>query len=127
MFASRMRTGDNRRFLHAPRAEINTKPSITVSVSKSAIEAASSKKAWFPYNKGSGFARWYRPSVFVVEWKNDGAVIKRNTRQNYPQLGDNLGWKISNEPKYFSPGVSELLIAYHNLLLRPINSVWLSF
>jgi hypothetical protein len=98
-----MRTGDNRRFLRfwweVGVARIGTGCG-------SAKQAAATSRKWFPYNKGSGFARWYRPSVYVVEWENDGAVIKQNTRQNYPQLGNNLGWKISNEEKYFLPGVS---------------------
>ena len=42
----------------------------------------------------------------MVNWENDGKEIKENTRRVYPQLGDNLGWKITNEQDYFKEGIT---------------------
>lgn len=61
---------------------------------------------WIPYNKGGEFRKWYGNHDYVVNWENDGCEIKENTRRVYPQLGDNLGWKISNEKYYFKEGIS---------------------
>ncbi|HAD69222.1 MAG TPA: BREX-1 system adenine-specific DNA-methyltransferase PglX, partial [Acinetobacter radioresistens] len=36
------------------------------------------KCKWFPYNKGGQFRRWYGNNEFVVNWENDGELI-RNT------------------------------------------------
>ena len=43
---------------------------------------------------------------YVVNWEDDGQEIKANTRRVYPQLGDNLSWKISNEQHYFHPSIT---------------------
>ena len=32
--------------------------------------------------------------------------IKENTKRTYPQLGENLGWKISNENYYYKKGIT---------------------
>lgn len=98
-----MRTGENVRFIRY-WWEIGTSK-IGLALRNRDI-ATERKITWLPYNKGSGFCRWYGLSSYVVEWANDGAVIKQATRQKYPQLGDNLGWKISNERRYFQPGIS---------------------
>ncbi|EEJ8207136.1 BREX-1 system adenine-specific DNA-methyltransferase PglX, partial [Salmonella enterica subsp. salamae] len=37
---------------------------------KSREEAISSKKKWFPYNKGGGYRHWYGNNEFVVNWMN---------------------------------------------------------
>src|SRR5699024_1188983 len=37
---------------------------------------------------------------------NDGREVKDSTRKKYPQLGDNLGWKISNEQYYFMESIT---------------------
>jgi len=66
-----------------------------------AVEAIASARKWFPYNKGGEYRRWYGNNELVVNWKDNGEEIKENTRAVYPELGDNLGWKISNEGYYF--------------------------
>jgi len=40
--------------------------------------ALSSTKKWFPYNKGGPFRRWYGNNIFLVNWENDGYLL-RNT------------------------------------------------
>lgn len=41
-----------------------------------------------------------------MNWEDDGYEIKENTKRVYPELGDNLGWKISNEHYYFKQGLT---------------------
>lgn len=69
-------------------------------------EEIESCKKWVPYNKGGEFRKWYGNNDYIVNWFNDGEEIKENTRKTYPQLGDNLGWKISNEDYYYKPGIT---------------------
>lgn len=42
---------------------------------KSRKDAQSSKKKWFPYNKGGDFRKWYGNDDYVVNWENDGYSI----------------------------------------------------
>ena len=95
-----MRTGDNDRFLRYWHEVPQTEICLTAS---NKYEAQQSGAKWFSYNKGGEKRRWYGNNEYVVNWENDGEEIKDNTRKNYPQLGDNLGWKISNEGEYFKP------------------------
>ena len=98
-----MRTGDNNRFLRFWFEIDMQKFGVGYSSSE---EAANSKKKWFPYCKGGSFRKWYGNNEYLVNWENDGFEIKENTRKVYPYLGDNLGWKISNENYYFQPGLT---------------------
>lgn len=93
-----MRTGDNDRFLRLWFEIASYKLGLNIA---SKVHAKNSLKKWFPYNKGGENRRWYGNNEYVVNWENDGYEIKENTRNAYPQLGDNLSWKISNEDKYF--------------------------
>ena len=95
-----MRTGDNDRFL---RYWFEVPQNRLYLTAKNKDDALASKKKWFPYNKGGERRKWYGNNEYVVNWENDGKEIKDNTRLHYPQLGDNLGWKISNETHYFNP------------------------
>ncbi len=96
-----MRTGDNERFLRF-WYEI----SLTNSVLRGATSNMVSNKKWIPYLKGGNFKRWYNNYDYVVNWKNNGHEIKENTKLVYPQLGDNLGWKITSEEHYFKEGIT---------------------
>jgi hypothetical protein len=94
---SGMRTGDNDRFLRIW---------YEVSNDKFGARTADRTEKWFPYNKGGDFRKWYGNAELVVNWANDGLEIKELTRQTYPDLGENLGWKISNEEHYFNDGIT---------------------
>lgn len=37
------------------------------------------KKCWVPYNKGGEFRKWYGNNDYVVDWRNDGFLIRNNT------------------------------------------------
>lgn len=95
-----MRTGDNDRFLRYWFEVDRNKECFDAENAEMAIQ---SKKKWFSYNKGGERRRWYGNNEYIVNWENNGQEIKDNTRLHYPQLGDNLGWKISNENQYFKP------------------------
>lgn len=98
-----MRTGDNKKFL---RFWFEVQNADICKYATCKADGIRSGCKWFPYNKGGEYRRWYGNQEYVVNWKNDGSEIKENTRKVYPQLGDNLGWKISNEDKYFLPGIT---------------------
>lgn len=93
-----MRTGDNERFL---RFWFEVSGRKIFYSACSADEAIQSCAKWIPYNKGGEYRKWYGNQEYVVNWEDNGYEIKENTRRVYPQLGDNLGWKISNEPMYY--------------------------
>ena len=113
-----MRTGDNDRFL---RLWYEISYDIINFNCHSKNESISSDLKWYPYNKGGDFRKWYGNFYYVVNWENDGFEIKENTRKVYPNLGDNLGWKISNEDKYFSKGIawSRISSAYFGVRYCP--------
>lgn len=98
-----MRTGDNNRFLRYWH-EIETDSFGPGFVNGE--EALLSGRTWFPYNKGGEFRKWYGNHEYVVNWKNNGQAIKDYTKQMYPEIQDNLGWKISNEQFYFLPAIT---------------------
>lgn len=98
-----MRTGDNERFLRLWFEVSAIKLGLYM---RDSSEAQKTGKKWFPYNKGGEGRLWYGNNDLVVNWENDGKEIKENTRRVYPQLGDNLGWKITNEQDYFKEGIT---------------------
>lgn len=98
-----MRTGDNARFL---RLWFEVALTNSLFGCESAEEQIVSERKWIPYNKGGEYRRWYGNNEYLVNWFNNGEEIKENTRKTYPQLGDDLGWKISNESYYFKPGIT---------------------
>lgn len=114
-----MRTGDNERFLRLwHEISINK----FCGIATSAITAQKSGAKWFPYNKGGEYRKWYGNTESVVNWENDGHEIKGNTRRVYPQLGDNLGWKITSEDKYFTRGIAWSRISSTNFGVRICES-----
>ena len=57
---------------------------------------------WFPYNKGGSFRRWYGNREYIVNWENDGILIKNyrddkgsikssNYNEGY-NFRENLSW-----------------------------------
>nr|WP_263853560.1 BREX-1 system adenine-specific DNA-methyltransferase PglX [Levilactobacillus huananensis] len=73
---------------------------------------------WVPYDKGGNYRKWYGNNEYVVNWANDGKEIKDDTKRKYPQLGDNLGWKITNENFYFKQGLTWSFISSSNFGVR---------
>ena len=118
-----MRTGDNERFLRLWTEVSNEKAKMNCTSKKEAIDSGFK---WFPYNKGGEFRKWYGNLWYVVNWENDGSEIKELVRKDYPQLGDNLGWKISNEDKYFCKGLawSRISTSYFGVRLCDNNLIF---
>ena len=118
-----MRTGDNERFLRLWTEVSNEKAKMNCTSKKEAIDSGFK---WFPYNKGGEFRKWYGNLWYVVNWENDGSEIKELVRKVYPQLGDNLGWKISNEDKYFCKGLawSRISTSYFGVRLCDNNLIF---
>lgn len=110
-----MRTGDNNRFLRLWHEVFMDKIGFGY---KSSLEANNAGVKWIPYNKGGEYRKWYGNHDYVVNWANDGQEIKDNTRKVYPQLKENLGWKISNEKFYFKEGISWTVITAHPCFRR---------
>ena len=79
-------------------------------------EALSSRRKWFPYNKGGDFRKWYGNNDYLVNWENDGADIKHYLIGKNPNIprGESLyfkecfSWSLisSAEPafRYKAPG-----------------------
>lgn len=103
-----MRTGDNDRFLRLWYEVCKRKFNPNCPTAEYAVEH---KVKWVPYNKGGEFRKWYGNKDYVVNWENNGQEVKDNTRRVYPQLGDNLGWKISNEQHYFKKGITWTVVS----------------
>ena len=70
-----MVTGDNLRFIRL-WSEVQYKTSVYDTITRQ--YAIDSKMKWFPYAKGGGLRRWYGLREYVVNWFNDGSLL-RNT------------------------------------------------
>lgn len=68
-------TGDNNRFLRFWH-EVNQK---NIGFGMLTIEdSIQSKRRWFPYQKGGEYRRWYGNLDYVVNWENDGFLMKND-------------------------------------------------
>ena len=76
-------------------------------------EALKSGKRYFPYNKGGNYRKWYGNNEFVVNWENDGEMIKNNL--------DHSG-KARSRPQntefYFKEGIVYSLFGFENFGVR---------
>ena len=97
-----MRTGNNEKFL---RRWFEVDAGLFNPNLKN-IDSQTNSDKWLPYNKGGEFRRFYGNNEYIVNWQNNGNEIKKETKKKYPQLGDNLGWKISNEKYYLKSGIT---------------------
>lgn len=65
-----------------------------------------SKKKWFPYNKGGNRRKWYGNQSVVVDWENDGYGIK-----NFVDDKGKLRSRPQNTNYYFKSAISWGLIS----------------
>ena len=72
-----LQTNDNNLYLRQWHEVDSFKLGVGISTHDS---ASSSKKKWFPYNKGGEFRRWYGNYGFVIDWQDDGKNIKERKR-----------------------------------------------
>ena len=72
---------------------------------------------WYPYCKGGGYSKWYGLMEKIVDWENDGQVL-RNLR--------NENGKIKSRPQntryYFKEGLTWSTITSNKLSLRYMNN-----
>ena len=90
---SGLQTGNNDLFL---RYWYETNISSIAFHCKNHIEAANTKKKWFPHPKGGSYRKWYGNFEYVVNYYNNGYAIK-----NYEGFG-----LIKNSQYYFKEGIT---------------------
>ena len=103
-----MKTGDNGVFLRLWwECAIDEEDFIA----NSDLEAKSSGKKWFPYNKGGEFRKWYGNNDYVVNWEDGGSVVMGRAKadgrhvQDYPdsmKFKPALTWSLitSSSPSF---------------------------
>ena len=64
--------------------------------------AKSSGKKWFRYNKGGEFRRWYGNNDYLVNWKNDGEMLKKYVAERYGSYSK----EIRSEDRYFFESIT---------------------
>ena len=80
-------------------------------IANSDLEAKSSGKKWFPYNKGGEFRKWYGNNDYVVNWEDGGSVVMGRAKadgrhvQDYPdsmKFKPALTWSLitSSSPSF---------------------------
>ncbi|RAR50657.1 UNVERIFIED_CONTAM: N-6 DNA methylase [Acidovorax defluvii] len=89
-----LNTGDNARFLRSWNEVSISRINFSA---KSFADAADSGKTWFPYAKGGATRKWYGNTDLVVNWTNDGKVIKdyavvRNKGKHWSRYIQNLDY-----------------------------------
>lgn len=80
---------------------------------KNRLVAQSSKKKWFPCNKGGAFRRWYGNLEYVVNWENDGFEIR-----NFYGENGKLRSRPQNIEYYFKKGITWSTISSGQLSMR---------
>lgn len=87
-----IQTGDNEKFIHL-WWEVKKE---NINYGAMSIEDSYQDKKWFPYNKGGEYRKWYGNDATVIDWKNDGEDIIRNsqiTGHHYQQYAEELKFK----------------------------------
>ncbi|MBM6820687.1 BREX-1 system adenine-specific DNA-methyltransferase PglX [Clostridium saudiense] len=110
-----MATSDNNRFLRSWWEIENKKIGFNI---KSNDEAISSKKKWFPYNKGGEFRKWYGNNEFLINWENDGKEVKEYAAKLYKSYTRT----IKNIPYYFKEGITYTFISSSSFGVRYSSS-----
>ena len=113
---SGMATGDNERFLRY-WWEVSW-GAVGLDLG-SAIESVHAGATWVPYNKGGRARRWYGNNDLVVNWYNDGELIKRTKAENLAagRITANNS-KVWNQDRFFMPSVTWSAIGTGRLATR---------
>lgn len=64
-----------------------------------------SQKIWFPFNKGGSFRKWYGNNDLIVNYKNDGELIKKDVLKKYTYL-KTPDFVVKNSKTYFKGGLT---------------------
>lgn len=94
-------TTDNNHFLRAWR-EVSLMRICTNAGDRN--QALLSRARWFPYDKGGDFRKWYGNRDYVLNWENDGELIKGciSSKCN----GGSYTKEIRSEALYFSKSIT---------------------
>lgn len=70
-------------------------------------EAINSNKKWFPYNKGGEYRKWYGNNDYVINWENNGSLLKHDKNA-----------VLRNPTYYFKKSITWSLISSSNIAFR---------
>jgi len=73
-----MATGNNDLFMRQWQEVEFKRVGLNIRNIRKSIE---SNKKWFPYNKGGDFKRWYGNQEYIVNWENNGELIRTYTNE----------------------------------------------
>lgn len=79
----------------------------------SIADAVVSNKKWFPYNKGGEYRKWYGNNDYVVNWENDGLLIR-----NFKNEKGELRSRPQNTQFYFKNCISWSKISAGSIAFR---------
>ncbi len=99
-----MATADNARFV---RYWFEVNPNDICYNAADAQDALISQKRFFPYNKGGFYRKWYGMNEYVVDYQNDGALLKSFDRAVLRNCAD-----------YFKSGITWSLFGFENFGVR---------
>ncbi|MCL7762667.1 BREX-1 system adenine-specific DNA-methyltransferase PglX [Polaribacter sp. Z014] len=69
---------------------------------------------WFPYNKGGGSRRWYGQNELLVNWENDGKLIRKHKSS-----------VIRNSQYYFKDGLTWSTLSSSDIAFRSFGEGYL--
>ena len=105
-----MATADNARFMRRWQ-EVSYNKIFIGCASRS--EAAKSENKWFPYDKGGSFQKWFGNNEFIVNWENDGQLIR-----NFKDASGKIKSHNYNLDKIFLSGFTWSAITSGRLSVR---------
>ncbi|SFS09266.1 BREX-1 system adenine-specific DNA-methyltransferase PglX [Anaeromicropila populeti] len=80
-------------------------------------ESVSTRKKWFPYNKGGSFRKWFGNNDYLVNWENDGRDMKKLAVEKYHSVTRT----ITNISYFFLPGLTWSSLSSGNISLRAFD------
>src|SRR5690625_2049023 len=84
-------------------------------------DAKLSKNRWFPYAKGKGYKKWYGDNFSVVNWENDGFLLRNTLTDD----GKRVRATNFNLDKIFKSGISWNVITTSSNSFRLIDNGFL--
>ena len=103
-------TGDNDRFLRN-WGEVSQARSCFDAMSRE--QSVQSMARWFPVSKGGPFRRWFGNNEFVIDWLNDGHVLRTTKHETGRIRATNF-----NLSRIFQPGITWSTISSSALSMR---------
>ena len=79
----------------------------------SCTQSQRNNNVWYPYNKGGNFRKWYGNHEYVVNWHNDGNLIR-----NFKDSKGKLKSRPQNTDYYFKPAISWSLVSSGKIAFR---------